>query len=1454
MPENRFACLAAFLGLLVSGPSEPPEPLAREITFEERVAAQEAIERVYYSYQLGATRPFHEVISRALLEEKVITYLKQSAALAEFWMTPVTAHALRSEMERLASTTRMPERLRELYEALGNDPFLIQECLARPALVNRMARSFVSHDERIQGSRRAMADSLQSRLAGGLDVSEAKDVIKRNVLVVKDDQVAAPHGSPSGEVPLVLSSEEFEEYRRDMGDLRVSRTEAENEYVLRRLESSRNEELLLTEYRVRKTSWNEWWNATQDEWDPDGVLAVADLRAFPLPVPPMPVTPPATWTTVSVPLRPECAEDGEWADSNMDDSPQGRRSHTAVWTGSLMLVWGGSSDSGSRYDPTTDTWSRITNTNAPSGAGRAVWTGTEMIVVGAGMGGRYDPATDTWQRFSIPFAVSDPATAWSGTELIVWGGEFNTGGRYDPAIGQWRTMSLLGAPTPRSRYTRVWTGSKLIIWGGIQTTGYYTDTGAMYTPQTDSWFPILPGGVPAPEPRFDAAGVWTGSELIVWGGFGVANVLLNTGGRYNLSTNGWWPLAVPPGITSQSSLSAVWTGDQMLLWGLEDANGKRGARYDPDIDAWQAIEQTNAPGPRWGFSAVWTGSHMIIWGGEELVELDSGGRYDPITNTWTPTGTPERGGKRWRHTAVWTGDQMLLWGGGNATGYRYDPILDAWSAMSTLNSPGNRTHHTAVWTGESMIVYGGWESIDTGARYDPISDIWSPVTQVNSPPGRYNHTAVWTGSLMLVWGGWTGLPYATGGLYDPALDQWTPMATANAPSTRSEHSAAWTGDKMIVWGGSDGAPLATGGSYSPATNSWTPISNASAPTRRYRHAALWTGEEMIIWGGNIWADGADGGRYAPASNTWHPMTTVNAPTPTDAAAAVWTGEEMIVWGGSTAPGHPRNTGGRYDPDINRWRATPLHRAPFPREYHTAIWTGESVIVWGGTWREFTDYGFADGAILDYTLPIDNDGDGYFTCNGDCDDNQRSVYPGAIQVCGDGLNNACTAQWPLLIGTNEADDDHDGFTECGGDCNDANGTIRPGIPEVCNGTDDNCDGVTDEGYDNDGDGLATCLGDCDDTQAGVYPGAPQLCGDGLNNDCAVPGWPDIAGTNDFDDDSDGFTECQGDCNDVIAQIFPGAPQLCGDGLNNDCSDQSWPLIPEEDFDADSDHFAICEGDCDDTRDSVYPGKSQLCGDGLNNNCSDPSWPALPAGERDADQDGAFLCAGDCNDLDSRIRPQGQQVCDGVNNNCAHPSWPGLSDTNEFDNDGDAYSSCQGDCNDSNMHTYPHAPESNDGQDNQCAGDAGYNVTDEISGIAGFGTPGDLTGFCWTPQTGATLYAPLRADDSHFTMNCIVPSMTSGTCWVDTATPGVGRIFFYLVRSIAPNTGSWGQTSAGVERIIVCDVPLCGNGVRDVSEVCDGSDLGDETCQSLGFESGTLACLGSCDGYDVTGCRF
>ena len=76
-------------------------------------------------------------MSQAQLENKVEDYLRKSHVLEDYWQQPLTAEQLQAEMDRMAEGTKQPEVLRELFDALGNDPFVIAECLARPTLVER---------------------------------------------------------------------------------------------------------------------------------------------------------------------------------------------------------------------------------------------------------------------------------------------------------------------------------------------------------------------------------------------------------------------------------------------------------------------------------------------------------------------------------------------------------------------------------------------------------------------------------------------------------------------------------------------------------------------------------------------------------------------------------------------------------------------------------------------------------------------------------------------------------------------------------------------------------------------------------------------------------------------------------------------------------------------------------------------------------------------------------------------------------------------------------------------------------------------------------------------------------------------------------------------------------------------------------------------------------------------
>jgi hypothetical protein len=331
------------------------------------------------------------------------------------------------------------------------------------------------------------------------------------------------------------------------------------------------------------------------------------------------------------------------------------------------------------------------------------------------------------------------ASAWTGSEMIIWGGEFvhdgpvtNTGYRYDPVARTWAPMTTTGAPSPRAAAgpnggLGVWVGSKFCVWGGASSDGGVWVTfgdGACYDPTTDAWTPITSNG--APSPRRSHAMVSTGTTMIVWGG---------------LCSGAGCPSSGP----------------------FDD-----GAIYDPALDTWTPVSTAGgSPSPRHAHTAVWTGSEMIVWGGNDTVNyLDTGGRYDPVAQAWAALPVPTGLCARSAHVAVWTGTEMIVWGGyGNeadcGSGFpnsvdRYNASLDAWTSCCSADAPEGRQSPTGVWTGTEMIVWGGNRSpteLNSGGIFNPSADTWRPTPTSGSPAGRTYHTAAWTGAEMIVWGG-----------------------------------------------------------------------------------------------------------------------------------------------------------------------------------------------------------------------------------------------------------------------------------------------------------------------------------------------------------------------------------------------------------------------------------------------------------------------------------------------------------------------------------------------------------------------------------------------------------------------------------------------------------------------------------------------------------------------------
>jgi N-acetylneuraminic acid mutarotase len=307
-------------------------------------------------------------------------------------------------------------------------------------------------------------------------------------------------------------------------------------------------------------------------------------------------------------------------------------------------------------------------------------------------------------------------------------------------------------------------GHRAFIWGGAAMTAskslpevfhypkIYGD-GKSYDPRTDRWFEITDRG--APSPRYAASAIWTGKEVIVWGG--------------------------------------AWTK-------AENSNETQkvyadGAIYDPEQGTWRPLSGKGAPSARYLHAAVWTGQEMIIWGGasvtvtdtgeqDEFLMLTDGAIYNPQMDTWRPMPAPPHRKGRIDFSAVWSGSELIIYGGlrdsqdmtvdpitderhyCHGDGFAFQPKTNQWRNLSAGGSPGPLCAHAGVWTGESMLIWGGYRKHArakerSGYNYDPATDRWNQLGLQNSPEGDYVFASPSYDGKVHFWGGsWQKFAFA----------------------------------------------------------------------------------------------------------------------------------------------------------------------------------------------------------------------------------------------------------------------------------------------------------------------------------------------------------------------------------------------------------------------------------------------------------------------------------------------------------------------------------------------------------------------------------------------------------------------------------------------------------------------------------------------------------------------
>jgi hypothetical protein len=319
----------------------------------------------------------------------------------------------------------------------------------------------------------------------------------------------------------------------------------------------------------------------------------------------------------------------------------------AVWDGNEMLVVVTQSDPTSfcketvfAYEPSSDRWQMLSRVPTPKGcfegSDKAVWTGQELLLWGIS-NTAYDPAADTWRHLpDPPTGDGGPSVVvWTGKQMIGWGGgccdqQLADGAAYTPATDSWKVLPP--SPLAGRHAAGVWTGTEMIIAGGSggpdAATGRETRfaDAAAYSPSTGKWrkLPAMPVTRGGQSYTLDYTAVWDGTEMILVGGRPMGgNRPLSRGVAYDPSTNGWrW---LPPMETARDGFVSAWAGDQLVVWGGVAANGAippHGETYDPAANVWSALPKAPLRA-RVAAVAVWSGAELIIWGGLDARTLNA---------------------------------------------------------------------------------------------------------------------------------------------------------------------------------------------------------------------------------------------------------------------------------------------------------------------------------------------------------------------------------------------------------------------------------------------------------------------------------------------------------------------------------------------------------------------------------------------------------------------------------------------------------------------------------------------------------------------------------------------------------------------------------------------------------------------------------------------------------------
>lgn len=301
------------------------------------------------------------------------------------------------------------------------------------------------------------------------------------------------------------------------------------------------------------------------------------------------------------------------------------------------------------------------------------------------------------------------------------------------------TQVIEGPLGKRMGPTVVWTGAEAIIWGGWPETpreGISPPAeGAAYDPATGAWRMLPDSPIRG---LSDHLSVWTGGEMLVWGGYTqIRPKPPSVGAAYNPKSGRWRTLAPGP-MRWASGATSVWAeAEWVIAIARDQTDGIQVAAYDPRRDSWRELPRV--PGSL-------SEENELVWTGSELLLMNSSAgmyRLAQGAEAWSKADvSSERVGRQ----VVWTGDRLF----GLASNYPAEPSFVAWDsasdAWSELPVPEPFTHSGLFWTGDRLLL------VEAALAFEPSSSTWTKLVP-GSGFDPYEGVQVWAGDRLLALGG-----------------------------------------------------------------------------------------------------------------------------------------------------------------------------------------------------------------------------------------------------------------------------------------------------------------------------------------------------------------------------------------------------------------------------------------------------------------------------------------------------------------------------------------------------------------------------------------------------------------------------------------------------------------------------------------------------------------------------